>query len=135
MKRLYSSLVILSLAFVLHFVAIYTGIYEYEMHQGLVWFDNVLHAMVGVSFGLFWLWCLRNQPVSILFKMVSMFVFVLCMAVLWEVGEFIFFKIFSSYALGLKVYSPSLSESFFDSSSDLIGALALVAIDLFQRRQ
>ncbi|MEK7612612.1 MAG: hypothetical protein AAB449_00470 [Patescibacteria group bacterium] len=113
-----------------HFIAVVTGVYDIQINQGFVWFDNVLHVIVGVAFGLWWFRILRTwRPnVSRTVTIASLFAFVLFLAISWEVSEYIFFQIFDSFALGLKVYSPSLQEAFFDAASDMVGVFILVGV-------
>ncbi len=114
----------------LHFGATFTGLYDAQANQGVVWFDNVLHAAVGVAFALVWLWVLeRVRPgSSTLFTLISALFFVGAMAALWELFEVAFYLFFKMHALGLKVYSPTLTEALFDSASNLLGAALWLAV-------
>ncbi|KKW36262.1 MAG: hypothetical protein UY84_C0001G0150 [Candidatus Adlerbacteria bacterium GW2011_GWA2_54_12] len=40
----------------LHFWGIHSGVYERQLENGFVWFDNALHILVGIVFGLTWVW-------------------------------------------------------------------------------
>ena len=104
-----------------HFVALYFGVYDAQIANGFVWFDNLLHAVVGVAFGLLWLWWLGSAEPN-LWGMVA---FVLVAALLWELLEYGFFIFFNTYALGLKVYSPTWAEALSDAGSNVFGALML----------
>lgn len=127
MKFLAAALLILG-ALAAHFYAMHTGIYAAELRQGLVWFDNVLHAIVGAAFGLIWLALLeRLRPrTSTLATVVSLLLFVALVAAFWEAFEYGFYLVFKSGALGLTVYEPSWSEAIFDSLSNVGGALLLL---------
>lgn len=119
----------------LHFVGLYTGIYETQMREGLVWYDNVLHMLVGVGFGLIGLSILTRvyAQAGIWLRLGMVFLFVFAMAIAWELLEYAFYMTFRSGALGLKVYSPTLQEAVFDSTSNLVGA-GLVAVLVWLRR-
>ncbi len=132
--KLFHSFLILFSAVVLHFVAVYSGVYSVQLQAGFVWFDNILHMMVGVAFGLLYLWIVRDRNYSPLRNALFLLVFVFVLALLWEAAEYVFFKIFDSYALGLQVYSPSLQEATLDSLSDVVGAAAL-AVFVYMRRR
>lgn len=112
-----------------HFIAVYTGVYDAQLRGGVVWFDNILHTLVGFAFGLIWLAALRRwrPESSFLYTSTTLIAFVVAMAVAWELFELAFYLIFKSGALGLKVYSPSVREATFDSISNLCGALLLLA--------
>lgn len=122
--KLYVAAGLLVGAVALHVVALYTGIYDAQIEQGSVWFDNVLHTVVGVAFGLVWIAVLEHfKPnISIFWRVASTIAFVALMAALWELLELAFYLFFKSHALGLKVYSPTLREALFDSASNIIGA-------------
>lgn len=109
---------------VLHFVANATGLYE----MSVVWFDNVLHALGGTAFGFLWLWILqkKNPRTTLVFTVTSTMAFVLGTALLWELFEFLFLKLLTSYAYSLKIYSPSLTEGASDVLSNMIGAFILM---------
>ena len=111
---------------VLHFVANSTSLYETR----IVWFDNVLHTLAGVGFGLFWLWVLEKKSVhhSFTFSAISLVAFVLGTALVWELLEFLFFKLFTQYAYNLSLYSPSRGEAGMDIASNLVGAFILILI-------
>ncbi len=116
-------------AVVAHFFALQVGIYATQMQQGVVWFDNVLHATVGVAFGLLWLSFFKKiKPEASFFAVAaSVVLFVLAIAIAWEAFEYGFYLLFKSGALGLTVYMPSLNEAIFDSLSNIGGALLVLA--------
>jgi hypothetical protein len=134
--KMLASIVLLIGSIALHVWALYTGLYEAQMHQGVVWFDNVLHTAVGAGFGLLWLAILDRVAPTLprWVRAVSTVLFVMGMAAAWELFELGFYIFFETHTLGLKVYSPTMRESLFDSSSNLIGVLVLLCIDAFTRR-
>jgi hypothetical protein len=111
-----------------HFFAIHTGIYAAQIQSGVVWFDNVLHAGVGVAFGLIWLHsiALYRPESSRLFTALSLIIFVVLIAGAWELFEYGFYLVGKSGIFGFKVYQQSLNEAFFDSFSNIAGALLLI---------
>jgi len=112
----------------LHFSGNALGIYDTQITAGFVWFDNILHVLVGITFGLLWLQILKQKKVlhSLLFKVFSTLIFVIIMALVWEFLEFIFYKLFTSQATALKIYSPSIQEGLEDIFSNTIGGLMLI---------
>lgn len=122
--KLLGAAAILAAAVLLHFYAVFFGLYELQMRQGNVWFDNLLHAAVGIAVALVWFVILeRIKPAaSFLFRVVSTIVFVFILAVCWELFEHGFFVFFHTHALGLRVYPQPLTESVWDSLSNLAGA-------------
>jgi hypothetical protein len=127
--KFYTALVLLFVAVGLHVFALSHGIYEAEQRAGFVWFDNVLHAVVGVALALIWLWfrVKRSKNTFSIAAVLTSLLFVICIAVLWEALEDGFYIFFSTYAYGLKVYPQSLLESVSDASSDVVGALVFLA--------
>ena len=121
-------LLILILVVALHFIGNAMGVYEQQIEAGFVWFDNVLHALVGLAVGLLWLAFLgkRRSERTVLFRASTALVFVLAVAMLWELVEFGFFKLFPTYAEQLNIYSPSLKEAFGDILSNVAGGLVLL---------
>jgi hypothetical protein len=119
----------------LHVWALYTGLYEAQMQQGVVWFDNVLHTAVGAGFGLLWLVVLnRKAPLlPVWVRAVTTILFVVGMAAAWELLELGFYIFFTTYDFGFTVYAPTIRESLFDSSSNLVGVLVLVGADALLR--
>lgn len=136
--KITTALFLLAVSVLAHFVALYTGVYEAQMLQGRVWFDNVLHALVGAAFGLLWFGMLeRRAPECKGWRRAATTVlFVAAMAAAWELFEVAFYLFFESHALGLKVYSPTLREALFDSASNLLGALLfLIGSSVGYRRE
>jgi hypothetical protein len=128
--KLKLSIFLLVGSIVAHALALYTGLYEAQMRAGFVWFDNVLHVCVGAGFGLLWLWLVdRMAPrLSGVLRILTTVVFVLAMAVSWELFEVGFYMFFNTHALGLKVYAPTFSEALSDSLSNMGGVIALLVI-------
>lgn len=128
MRFLYASLLV-AIAISFHFVALYTGLYTLQMREGMVWFDNLLHMLVGGAFALIWLALLARlfPKASFLLQAGSALMFVTMVAAGWEVFEYGFYLVFKSGALGLTVYEPSLREAVVDSLSTVAGAAALLA--------
>ena len=100
---------------ILHFVANATGLYETR----IVWFDNVLHFLTGIGFGLVWLWVFRGS-----LKGAIVFVFVL--AIVWELLEFGFLKFFPVLAHNFSIFSPNIIEALEDIFSNFLGVIVLV---------
>lgn len=127
MKLLLSALLLVG-SVVAHFIAVKYGVYDTQLEAGIVWFDNVLHLIVGSAFGIIWLWFFpRFFPgARALTTSLTLVLFVFIIAVCWELFEFAFYLIFKSGALGLKVYSPTIQEAFFDSLSNVLGAALLL---------
>lgn len=136
MKKLVSAVVLLLLIAGLHFGANAFGVYDEQIEAGLVWFDNLLHFFVGIAMGVFWLWIVeKHRPdASFFFVALSTVLFVLLAALLWELVEFGFMEVFTSYAKDLQIYSPSLTEATSDVISNLAGACALVLGLCFYRK-
>lgn len=128
---------LLATAVLLHFYAVFFGLYELQMQQGNVWFDNLLHAGVGTAFALVWLILLEwlRPAASRAFCVVSALLFVLVLAVFWELFEHAFFVFFHTHALGLRVYPQPLSESVWDSLSNLAGAALFLLLSLRKKFQ
>ena len=134
MKFPFSYVIYLLLAsIVLHFIATTTDIYQAQIENDFVWFDNILHAISGIAFGILFLWILDRKRLqySLLTTTILTIIFVFGLAVLWEFLELGFLKFFTSYAYNLKIYSTSISEALFDIFSDIIGAIILL---LFVRK-
>ncbi len=125
---IYYPVALLFIVAALHFVTNAIGLYDMQMQAGFVWVDNILHALVGTAFGLFWFWILhiRYPGASKTFGNVSAILFVLMMAIAWEIIELAFFIVFPAQALELKIYSPSLLEASMDIGSNIAGALVPV---------
>jgi len=117
----------------LHFVELFSGVYDIEMRIGHEWFDNLLHALVGVVFAIFWLSFLHMQKkkYSKTFTAISTLVFVLVMAFAWELLELALLIFAPAYAYSFNIFSPSITEASFDILSNLVGAIALM---LWERR-
>jgi glycopeptide antibiotics resistance protein len=109
----------------LHLVANALGVYDTQIEAGFVWIDNVLHMLVGVAVGLFWLRFLhlRKPGASAAFRAGSTVAIVLTAAVIWELLEFAFYISMQTYAVSLNIYSPSLLEAVEDVVSNVVGGL------------
>ena len=125
----YVPLLILGIV-VLHFLAVFSGLYDSQIQQGFVWIDNVLHALSGAVFALLWLWILekKNWEISFLLTILSTLGFVLLLAVGWEVLEYFFYITFTDYAHSLQIYSPTFQEAISDIVSNLIGGIVLLLL-------
>lgn len=102
----------------LHFVGVYFGVYDYQIQQGNVWFDNVLHILDGAIFAYAWISYKENKA-----TLVSVLIFVVALAIGWEVIEYGFMTFSPTYAVDLKIYSPSLLEAGQDIISNTLGGL------------
>ena len=112
----------------LHFAAVITQFYEFQIRSGFVWWDNVLHALVGVTFGLAWLWFIQvmGWNLSPRLMTISTISVVVALAILWEVAELALLLIAPDIAHSLQMYSTSISEATVDSLSNLLGVVGLV---------
>src|SRR3989344_3364652 len=118
---------------VLHFVELFSGVYDAQIAMGFVWSDNLLHALEGVVFAIFWLSFLHMQKrrFSKTFTVISTLLFVFLVAFLWELLEYAFLVFAPAYAYSFNIFSPSITEASFDILSNLVGAAALM---LWERR-
>lgn len=106
---------------ILHFIANATGLYEMR----IIWFDNVLHFLTGIAFALVWLWVFRGS-------LRGAITFVVGLAIIWELLEFGFLKLFPVSAHSLSIFSPTLSEALEDIVSNVLGAIVLVIFIKFK---
>ena len=111
---------ILILVIATHFIANTFGIYDAQITAGNVWIDNVLHILIGLAVALLWESLTKGK-----YPIFSTLVFVLALAIGWEVCELIFYSIAPEQALDLKIYSPSIQEAAIDIASNLLGAVPL----------
>lgn len=125
----YVPVLVLSIA-VLHFLAVFIGLYNLQIQQGFVWIDNVLHTLFGAVFALLGLWIVENKgwSSSTIFTVSSVLGFTFVLAVGWEIVEYLFFVTFSDYAQSLKIYSPTPQEAFSDIVSNLVGGVILLLL-------
>ncbi len=114
----------------LHFGAVWSGFYDWQFSTRVIWFDNVLHALVGVGFAMGALLIVERSgiPLNRLAIAGATLLVVLMLATAWELVEYIFFTQFTEYAYWSKIYSPSIAEAVSDIVSDLIGATLLLAV-------
>lgn len=114
----------------LHFGALWSGFYDWQFSTKIFWFDNVLHALVGVGFGMAALLLIERSgiPLNRAAIIGATLLMVLALAALWELAEYVFFTRFTEYAYWSKLYSPSLGEALSDVVSDLIGAAVLLGV-------
>ncbi len=122
---------ILAITVLLHFFANGAGWYDMQIEAGFVWIDNVLHVFVGIAVGFFWMWvCEKYKPsASRLFIIFTSLVFVLIAAVVWELIEFAFLELFTTYAKSLQIYSPSINEAASDILSNFAGVVILIVLN------
>lgn len=96
-----------------HLLGVLLGIYTQQIETGFVWFDNVLHLLVGFGFSL-----LVFSATTAAWR-ACLIVFVL--AVLWEVVEMIMYLSLPELSIYLKTYSPTLFEAAQDVASNMGG--------------
>lgn len=120
------ALFLLLTVFVVHFLSNSLGLYDYQIQNGNVWIDNLLHGLVGFACALFFIEMLENKFHSKLFFFLTSIFFVILVSLAWELVELAFFKFFPSYALSLKIYSPSIQEALVDISSNIAGGLFFI---------
>ncbi len=125
--RLVHILITLVAIVALHFFAVFAGVYDAQIARGFVWFDNLLHALVGVAFGLLWLYVVHARAMALSLRglIFSIFAIVFVFAVVWELLELIFLLVAPTYAYRFAIYSPSIVEASFDIASNLVGAAIL----------
>lgn len=102
----------------LHFAGVYFGVYDYQIQQGNVWFDNILHVLDGAIFAYAWI-SYKEKKATLL----SVMAFVVALALGWEIIEYGFMTLFPAYAIDFKIYSPSLLEAGQDIISNTLGGL------------
>ena len=86
MKLLNKVIVLFGAIIILHLSATKFGIYDMQIEKGFVWFDNILHILAGIAFGLTWVWIAQKRNYRHISIMILTFVAVT--AVIWEVFEF-----------------------------------------------
>lgn len=123
-----SALTILVIVAALHFAGNALGVYDMQIEAGFVWFDNVLHALVGLAVAVFFfdLIAERYPERSFWPRALMSLAGVLVVAVLWELVEFGIYAAFPAYATDLNIYSPSVTEAMIDVVSNVIGGILLV---------
>ena len=111
-----------------HFIANATAIYQAQIQNGFVWFDNILHVATGIAFTLLLLWILNKKSLqfSTISTVILIIIFVFCLAVIWELIEFGILRLFTSYAYSLNLYSSSVREASFDIVSNVIGGIIIL---------
>lgn len=128
MKIFFRTLLLIIAIAILHFLGVYFGIYEYQIQQGFVWFDNILHALDGAIFAYAWISFKKSKGITT--SLTSAIIFVFILGVGWEILEYGIMKLFPSSAMDLKIYSPSIWEAVQDIISNIVGAVALTLIVL-----
>ncbi len=118
MKNIQKIILFFTSIVLLHFFANTFGLYE----MSFVWFDNILHILTGIGFGLVWLWVFRGS-------LKGAIIFVVALAILWELLEFGFLQLFPIYAYKLSIFSPNIGEALEDIFSNIFG-VAIMAIYL-----
>lgn len=115
--------ILLMLMLGIHVFANLTGMYETEV----IWIDKVLHVMAGVAIGMVWLIIAQKKFGSSekLINFMSLIGFVLLLALVWEIGEFIFWKGFPAYAKKLELFSPHVKDVVTDMTANLVGGVLL----------
>ncbi|MEK7068405.1 MAG: hypothetical protein AAB964_01165 [Patescibacteria group bacterium] len=126
--RLWHIPAMIALVALLHFGAVWSGFYDWQFSTRIIWFDNVLHALVGAGFAMGALFMLERSGMPLgRAQTVGFALFmVLALALFWELAEYIFYTRFTEYAYWSRIYSPTLSEALSDVASDIIGAGALL---------
>lgn len=114
----------------LHFVALYGGIYQAQIDAEFVWWDNILHGLVGAAFALGWLWFVERAglPLSPFSRILSALVVVMTLAVAWEFFEYGILTFVPETAHRFELYSTSFAEATTDSLSNVIGAAVLLVL-------
>jgi|SRR3989344_5856966 len=112
---------IFTLMVILHFIANFTGLYE----TSIVWIDKVLHILAGIGIAMIWIVISERKKVRATLEntVFGTLLFVLIIAIFWELTEFLLLKFLPFYALSLNIYSPTLMESFGDILADMIGGV------------
>ncbi len=126
MRILFRTILLLVAVSCLHFAGVFFGIYEHQIQQGNVWFDNILHALDGVIFAYAWFSHRKEQATFI-----GVITFVVLLAIGWEVIEYGFMIFSPAYAVDLKIYSPSILEAMQDILSNIAGGI--IAFFLFRK--
>ncbi len=113
MKLINLSLLLIFSMVALHFIGNSVGLYDGE----IIWIDNILHIMAGSAVALLWLALAKEKYKKISFTIL----FVFLLAVIWEIIEFGFLKIFPIYALKYSIYPLNFMETIGDIFSNLVG--------------
>ena len=108
---------IFSIIIILHISAILFGWYQTK----IIWIDNVQHILAGIAFAILFLLINRNKENKL--KIGEIIIFVLFIAILWELFEFLLLTLLPTYAKKFSLYSPNLIESLEDIISNVIGGI------------
>ncbi len=110
---------------VIHFIADLYGIYDTQEQSGIVWFDNVLHFLVGIVLAHVLMHKVERRYPSRKYVWNALYTvcLVLLLALVWESLEYGFLRLFPLYAVAFELYSPSLIEATEDILSNMIGGL------------
>lgn len=119
----YLPIIVLVAVVILHFLANSIGVYDAQIQSGFVWIDNVLHALVGSAFALVWLLIAQKRNLEGKALFISTISFVANMALAWELLEWLIFMLYPTFALELKIYSPTILEAATDIGSNIVGGL------------
>ena len=119
---LVSVILLFLLMIVLHIIANLIGLYQ----TSIVWIDKILHLLAGSAMALFWLWYNQRKEVKTRKEVLYILVFVITLAVVWEIIEFVFSSVFTTYALMFNIYSPSILEAAVDIVANAVGGLIII---------
>lgn len=105
----------------LHLLGVFAGLYERQIP-----IDFPQHILAGVIFGLIWLRWLKPEARADFSKwiiFVSILGFVTLLGSLWEILEFVVWKLFPAFVNSFKFYSPTVGELLDDVVANLIGGV------------
>ena len=115
-------LFLLVILIAIHFIARSLGLYE-----GKVWIDIPQHILGGILLAMIWLKIIQHQKIPKIIVFISIITFSVFGSFVWEAFEFLFWTFFPDYALSLKWFSPTVSDTLSDLFAGFIGG-TIVAI-------
>ena len=96
----------------------------------IVWVDNLQHVLAGIAFAMLFLLIRRKNEHNV-FLMIG---FVLLIAMLWELFEFLFLQFLPFYAQKFSLYSPTFLEAGEDILSNVIGGIVFAIWNFGRKR-
>ena len=120
--RFYHILIILFTITILHISSVLFGWYS----GSVIWVDNIEHILAGIALSMFFIFIRKNRSSNKKKIAVHIILFVLLIAILWELFEFLLLTHLPFYATKFDLYSPTLMEALEDIISNLIGSILFI---------
>lgn len=104
-------------------VVLYAFAVPFELYRKTPFVDLLQHFLAGIVLGLIWIEINKSKPEKL--HRMSIIGFVLLISLMWELFEFLFWKLLPAYSSIFMLNSPTVEDMITDLLAAFMGSLII----------